>query len=534
MAIQDDFTISYAGKTVEHTSGATVYTVLDFFQWLATTFAASSQMDDDYAFVSDTPTVYRWVNNWDFVDATADVQFLQGGSIESSDANFLYSNLYSIGSQEEGTKLYIIQNDEEVAAWWGTENIDILLEVKANGVLIDSGNVLVMARETDYSYDHNTVDLSGGGRNPVGINNAIDTNYSGLTDTGDIYIPVDSVASWNAGNYVLGATSGATARINYVHASRLYLVMIEGGPFNAAEVIDEGLTRGLTDGDASANTNGAQVDVVAGLGSGITLNYAGPFSRDLNNGDGFNNYDTTVVATGDTVLDVYQYLKYITRHGSVVAVDGDDGQEYLVANGYTSVKAAPFGTFAGGTFFGARGIWLEGTLTAAYILVDSSGAQQSPPDFQKVQVDHVNLSGTQIFVAEISAGEIIKNQYTIQSADSTSITTTTAININKTPQSGSLRVADTVYLYSSFDTGTDTFEGVSPDPSAETGAMYVPLMDLLADAAQELSDDIIFSASFNVRTTVRKYGFKEFTTDTAFGENGLTFSPILTADPQAT
>ena len=533
MAIQDDFTISYAGKTVEHTSGATVYTALAFFQWLAAEFAASAQMDDDYAFVSDTPTVYRWVNDWDFVDSTADVQFLSGGSIESADGNFLYSNLYSIGSQEEGTKLYIIQDGVEVTAWWGTENIDILLEVKADGVLIDGGNVLVMARETDYSYDHNTVDLSGGGRNPVGINNAIDSNYSGLVDTGDIYIPVIATGDYEAGNYVLGGTSGATARINYVHASRLYLVMVEGGPFNASEVVDEGTTRGATDGDGASSTNGAQVDVIADLIGEFTISYSGPYSRDLNNGDGFNDYDTTVVATGESVLETYQLLKYITRHGSFESVDSVDGQQYLAADaGYTAVKAAPFGSFAGGTFFGARGIWLEGTLTAAYILVDSSGSQQSPPNYQKVQVDHANLSGTQIFVAEISAGEVIKDQYTILSADSTSITATGAIDINKTPLSGSLRVGDTVYDYGSFS--GDTFEDVTPDPNAETGDLYVPLLDVLADATQELSDDIIYNTVIDVRTVVRKYGFKEFTTDTTFGATGLTFSPILSDDPQAT
>ena len=31
-----------------------------------------------------------------------------------------------------------------------------------------------------------------------------------------------------------------------------------------------------------------------------------------------------------------------------------------------------------------------------------------------------------------------------------------------------------------------------------------------------------------------KYGFKPYTADTTFGANGLTFSPILTDDPQAT
>ena len=64
--------------------------------------------------------------------------------------------------------------------------------------------------------------------------------------------------------------------------------------------------------------------------------------------------------------------------------------------------------------------------------------------------------------------------------------------------------------------------------------MFVPLLDLLADAASEQSANIIYTGSFPVRTVVRKYGFKPYTADTTFGANGLTFSPILTDDPQAT
>lgn len=536
MAIADDWTITYgATKTVQHTSGSTVYTVLEFFQWLAAEFAAESQMDDEYAFVSDTPTVYRWVNDWAFGAESTDYKFLSGGAVESADGNELWSNIYHIGSLEEGTQIYIIQNSTEITPWWSSGSINILLNVKTGGSLIDSGNVLCMARETDYSYDHNIVDLSGGGRNPVGLNNAPDLNYGRLADTGDIYIPVISVTDYEAGNYVKGGTSGATARINYVDTTNdyLYLVMVEGGPFNSSEVVDEGTTRGATDGDGASSTNGSQANVIAGYGSGISLAYAGPYSRDLNNGNGFTNYDTTVTATGDTVLDVFQYLKYITRRGSALAVDGDEGQEYLSANDptYTAVKAAPFATFAGGTFFGARGIWLSGTSSAAYILVNSVNEQQSPPDYQNVVASHTTLSGCQVFVAEITAGEINKNQYDIASAGANSITVSGSIDINKVPQSGSLRVDDTRYTYATIS--GSVFSSMSPDPSSETGALYVPLLDLLADTDSEQSDNIIYTGSFNVRTVVRKYGFKPYTADTTFGANGLTFSPILTDDPQA-
>ncbi len=261
MAISDDWTITYGTtKTVGHTSGTTVYTVLEFFQWLANEFADAAQMDDDYAFVSDTPTVYRWVNGWDFATPASDYKYLKGGSIESSDGDELYSNLYSIGSQEDGTNIYVIQNDDELTPWWGSGNIDILILVKTGGSLIDSGNVLVMARETDYEYDHNYVDLSSGGRNVVGINNANDLAFD---DTGDYYLDVDDTTGFDVGNYVEGQSSGATARISYIDSANdyIYICMMEDGPFTDSETIQESLTRGGT----STGTTATGASTISGI-----------------------------------------------------------------------------------------------------------------------------------------------------------------------------------------------------------------------------------------------------------------------------
>lgn len=466
MAIQDDWTINYGAKTVTHTSGSTVYTVLAFFQWLATTFAAQAQMDDDYAFVSDTPTVYRWVNDWAFGAGNTDTQFLSGGSIESADADDLWSNLYSIGSQESGTQIYIIQNDAEVTPWWGTGNIDILIQVKSGGAWIQSdntagvptnGGLWAYAREWGDAYDHNFVDLSGGGSNPVGINTAAD--------------------------------------INIVTAS--------------------GTVAGWTD---------------------VTITF-GSVQKDLNNGNGLQPYDVVVDGAGRSVLSVYERLKYVTRYGELNDVGGDAGQEYRSANEgtYTDVKTAPFGTFAGTTIYGARGIWIENTLTADYSLIDANGTIQDPPNYQKVIASHTTLSGCQIFVAEIDgSGDVIKNQYGVLSTTSNTLTASGTLDINKVPQSGVFRVNDNVYVFTSFS-GAD-FLGVTPDPTGEAGQgnLYVPLMDRLADAAQEQSDNVIYSGDIDVKTVVRKYGFKPYTTDTTFGSTGLSFSPILTTDPQAT
>jgi hypothetical protein len=602
MPIGSDFTINYTGKTVTHTSGTTVYTVLQFFQWLAATFPEAAQMDDDYAFVSDTPTVYRWVNGWDMGDE-ASYQFLKGGSVESSDAQKLYSNLYSIGDQYRSSQIYIIQNLAEVNPWWGTGNIDILLKVKSGGVLIDSGNVLVMSRDSDGLFDHNVTNLAGGGRNPVGINTFQDLNYLA---TGDLYLHVASTTGFDAGNYAYGNTSTASGRIQYVDVAnkRLYLCQVEG-TFQVSETIKERTSRTAGDtGDSTTNdgstpftnvivsytdikilfvqrkftggttaggpfqigetltqaTSGWTGKFVAEVGSvlyvqhtagtadgthqitggtsGATYTPTGTsvqatVDRDLNNGNGAQPYNVVVDGNARSMIQVYQYLKYACAHNSGIVVGGTDGEQYLYASAaYAASKQAPFGTFAGGTFFGARGIWIQGTATAAFQLTDANGSTQNPPNYQKASASHASLVGCQILIACRSGANLVKDQYTIQSVTSTTIVVTTTIDTNKTPQSGKLRVGDTLFSYTGFS--GSTFTGVTPNPTGQSGTLYVPLLDVLAAGTTEQSDNIIFGSAFDVKVRVRKYGFKDFTLDTAFGSSGLAATPILATDPQAT
>jgi len=674
MSLETDFTVNTTAKTVTHTSGTEVFTVLAFFQWLATKFATEGYMDDDYAFVSDTPQVYRWVNAWDMGDETS-YQFLKGGAIETSDAQKLFSNLYSIGSQFRNSMIYIIQAGSEVTPWWIPGNIDILIKVKTGGSLIDGGKVMVFSRDTDVLYDHNETDLSAGGRNPVGVNTAEDLNYK---ETGDIYldvaavtevrtitnisvanptvvttsanhnlvtgnivtisgsnstptidgvrtvtvltgttftIPVDVTVAGSVGsvttefdisNFAYGNTSTASGRIQYVDTTntRLYLCQVEG-TFQTTEVIKERSSRGAGDlgtqttnhattaefnvikdyNDIKAvfvqrkfeggtvtgtfivgetvnqavsgwagkfvgvvsnvvyceNTSGTPngTNQLTGATSGATYTptsttAATTLDKDLNNGAGAQPYNAVVDGAGRTVLQMYQYLKYICAHNSATTINGDAGEEYLSAketDSYAEVKQAPFCSFAGGVLFGARGIWLEDYAVASFQLIDADGDQQLPPNYQKVSVSHADLSGCRILVACRSGANIIKNQYTIQSTTATTITCTASIDANKCPQSGSLRVGDWRATYTSFSGAV--FSGVSPDPSGKTGDLYVPQLDLLADATSEESDNIILTAAFDVKTRVRKYGYKDYTMDTSFPTTGLAITPILATDPQA-
>lgn len=286
---------------------------------------------------------------------------------------------------------------------------------------------------------------------------------------------------------------------------------------------------GLDTSADAANTT-AQATVGA---YGITIGAFGVISRDLNNGNGAQNYDVEINCNGKTMDEVYEYLKWATSYAYGITINGDDGKEYRSASEgiYTDVKAAPFGTIAGGTLYGARGVWFSNYAAANFVLIDAAGVEQSPPNYQKVNCNHPSLVGCNVFVAESLAGAIIKDQYTISSVTTNTIVATLAIDNNKTPQAGVARIGDAQYAYTGYNGSTLT--GVTPDPTGKTGAFYIPLLDVLADTITELSENIIQSGDITVMSSVRKYGFKPYDVETTFGASGLTFTPILADDPQA-
>jgi len=427
----DDWTIDYGAKTVTNNdssgganlphdaTGTRQGYVLNLFKWLATEFADSGQMDDAYPIVSDTPTVYKWINDWAFGHAD-DYKYLTGGDITSSDGQDEWKSVYTIGSPTAGSQIYITQNDTELPVWWYTDNIDVLIHVKSGGTYIQSDNtsgtatdagIWLWIREFGDYYNHGFVNLING-RSPIGLDTAAD-----------------------AANQTPQATVGAY---------------------------------------------------------GVTI----------------SAFDVTI--------------------------NGDEGQEYRSADEgtYAEVKVAPFGTIAGGTLYGARGVWFTNYAAASFVLIDSSGDTQSPPNYQKVNCNHPNLNGCNVFVAESLAGLAIKDQYTVDSSTANTIVATIPLDNNKTPQTGLAKVGDVKYAYTGYSGSTLT--GVTPDASGVSGDFYIPLLDVLADEVTELSDNIIQAGDITVITSVRKYGFKPYDVETTFSSSGLTFTPILADDPQAT
>lgn len=280
-----------------------------------------------------------------------------------------------------------------------------------------------------------------------------------------------------------------------------------GGESNAA--LSTALDSNIVLSEASA----------AALSSKVTVTF-GDTNQDLGNGNGSKLYKGTIALSSScTLQEAYQYLQYLTRETSAATLNSIPGWRYRVLNSaYTEIPSAPFGTFAGGTFFVAQGWWLTGVLPAEstkYQLIAHDGTSQVPPTLIGITLGNL-VSGDRVLAArENGSGGILKDEYTPVAASSgaTSIQVVESIKTD-TPASGVIRIKNLRYTYSSFNAGTKTFSGLSPGLASNivtADEVFVPYIDKVAGSASE-SVTFIYSSNFTARVDVR---------------NGSGVSPII-------
>lgn len=282
-----------------------------------------------------------------------------------------------------------------------------------------------------------------------------------------------------------------------------------------------------------ATANDANDDETGSTVLGVSVAF-GSVSKDIGDGLGSATYSVVIDGGGNSVVDVYRYLKYVTRRENTSAIDSPEnlteGRFYeSVDPTYAQTKQAPFGTFAGGKFFGARGIWVENISDPNNReLIDSAGVSHIPPVSITVTVTGV-ANGDRVLVArDDGSGNINKSQYTISSVTTNSITVTATIS-GDVSTSGIIRVGDTQYTYTGI-TAPNVFTGVSPDPTGKTGGLFVPLVDAIASGTSLASGSMIYSSDFGVIVRVRKKGILPFENTGTVTSAGLTISAIRTTD----
>lgn len=311
-------TVSGGSGSVVHTDYTTLDTAQNLYEFVMNTFAATAFMEFSEPLESITNNQYNFINGYTFGAKDIDYKYIYDGSFTDAANNLLWSNVKTIGTQETGTGIYIVQgveaSDAALTSWWPDGNLNVLVKVQ-DGTFIQStddtatnvdGGVWLFAREYGDLYDHFFVDLSNGGQNIVALSTSPDLNNETASGT---------VAAYSIGTITFGATS-----------------------------------------------------------------------QDIGDGNGNQPYKVIVDCNNRPLLEVYEYLKYITSFDFSATVNGDDGFEYRNADeaNYSAVDntQAPFGSFAGGIFFGAKGVFLSNVLNVDaenYQLIDDNGVARLPP-----------------------------------------------------------------------------------------------------------------------------------------------------------
>lgn len=499
-----------------------------------------------------------------------------------------WAGVTTIGTIETNSHLYVFGEDPDQAAqsfnevkviatkgtsdWWSDGQIDVLLKVKeADSVFGElpgsspaTAVATVLARQYSKSGSHfiATALNTAGGNTVVPLATADDAdNTTGPRQS-------TAQAATGAGTFVVDEV------LSVGGTPRAIVTLVAGttaDPILDYYLINDPLTD-LANGDAvtgdtsgATMTSGVPIDVGPGAGddANITVTF-GDTADDIGNGNGSQPYSVIIdqVVTTLRMTDVYERMKFIVRRGSVISLQGQDGEEYLgaelaieytvvsgtivegnrivgatsgaegivVANDTTDTRlivkevrgtfqdaetineggnsatidgggrrtitptaAAAFGTFAGGTFFGAPGVRFNRTNLnsgdlQAYQLIDDLGVTQIPPNTVSMTVDNL-VSGDTVSVYRRTGADVDKTQLTLAAGnnqgDTTVVVDASIPSSNPTDANSKIRIISSSgvehrYRYDSFAGSTFTLAPLTTG-TADGGSSNTILIDAASD-----------------------------------------------------
>jgi hypothetical protein len=327
--------------------------------------------DGDTGTLLAVETGYLWIrpastastNNFDSTSGTLTCNgHTATQTAAATTGNNLWTNLFTIGTIEPNTNIYVGQDQQLVSPqYWPTGNIDRLFLINSQGSLIDRGYLSVYARKSNTLYD-NFVILTTDGRNIVPIVNSPDLNN---TTAGPI--AANGISINFAGPYTADIDPDIIGNENYS-------IQINVGGNTLAylyEYLKYVTSEGIT--TLFAGIEGQQY-----IGIDNKIDYAS---------------ETGTVSIGDEITGSVSGSTafVINKQGSYVMLANSQGTfsagENLTIGGNSlnnisniipiqPKKQSPFGTFAGGRFFGAHGVYLTNFQAAEknnYQLIDDNG-----------------------------------------------------------------------------------------------------------------------------------------------------------------
>lgn len=289
----------------------------------------------------------------------------------------IWANIFTLGTKEANTQLYVYQDqtlinnseDSGGGLWWGTGQLDILVQTTQEDVLLDNGFLTVYAREPGDLYDNFVVDASHAGRTPVPIATQTDFN----NETVGVIAANGITVNFN-GPYSVDVNSDST--------NENYSIQIDCNN-NALSYVYEYLKYITRRASTTPTLNGLTPDQYIGIG--VRLDYASETGT-VNIGDEVigSVSGATGYITNKNSTDTYAILNNV--QGTFIDTEnvtvGANSLNNITVTNRISSKQSPLGTFAGGRFFGAPGVYLINVPTADVnnyeVIADDGVVYQEP------------------------------------------------------------------------------------------------------------------------------------------------------------
>jgi len=566
MAIDTDILIDYTNRRIYQNAPATAptYTSQALYTYLMGVFDDQAQMDNSIPMSAQTPNAFTMTNGWFIDDET--VKWFKGGAITTD--GWLHPT--------NPTGIRLLQLDGAA----GLSAADIG-KVVTGVTTTDTGTLLAydVTRKVLWVRCDAADDLFDNAAEVINVDSVFCGNTTAVSTTGEnLYVNVYTLGTltsasdtiyviqndekltswWSTGIDAfdvlikvkeLGATIDSG---NVIVFCRYYPSAGDAALFDHVPITLTGGRQAVPLATALDLNNTSSQAVASGYAAAMTFGFAGPYSRTL--GGVTKDYDVEIDLNGDTVAHLYEAIKYVCREGSTTQLASDNGEEYIAADaGYAPVKASPLGTFAGGTFFGARGVWITDYAPAdaqKFSLISSDNTTVTPPNTVSCKVVAVE-SGDSVamFMLGSSGGAIEKNTYTLNGQHLASVTTVTVNEAiidgwsgQDPPEAGYLRVVSSVdgsevlKKYTSWTGYVFTLDGTL-GTQCETGwNIYIPIIDEAAAGTtieNSLVKDLV--STVYIRTVVRHYaappnGIVPWSQDTAIANTGITVNATRTPD----
>ncbi|NOR85395.1 hypothetical protein GQ473_04700 [archaeon] len=558
MAIADDVSIDYVNKIISRDASpsSTVYSVNALYSYLMDTFDELTQMDDQIPMTAQTPTSYTMTNGWYIRENLT--QFLDGGAIQTSgylnNVHILVLDGTYAGPDEANIGEQVTDDTVDIGALLDYDNT-------AQKWFIRVGSATVIADDSVMSINGDAGVTGDAAGNSITGETIFANPYTlgSINGTPSMYVYQNDVAItswWSAGHFdiLIKVREGSVD----IDLKAITVFAREFGELYSHFVIT--LTtagqNAVPLGTSLDGNNETAVGTVEEWQDGTTstiavaYDFASTYSYDIGDGAGVQAYDCQIDANSQSLSNVYEVCKYWTRRtsGKQLETNSDNnfinGEAYIYADStYSPVVVSPFGTFAGGKFFAARGIYfinLHGDDAQAFQLIDNAGNTRNPPNYQAFTVAGV-ISGDRVAVYEETAegsGLVDKTQYSLSGANALNTITISVTIPADTPTTGTIIVVDDdgseiAYAYSAYS-GSDFTVTVSAALYSGTETAYVPYIYEQSTGTSVSETSTIYVSNRYVVTKVRVAGILPFVTSGTYTSTGYSATAIRTTDSQYT